>query len=143
MTRINTIDPKHLLDQHLFIEYREITRVAKLARGPKPGEKFPQQYTLGTGHVTFFYNKGTFLQNRIVLLYNELIARGYKPTLKVYPDHAPGLHKDWFPSRADHITNLSRLQSKQIERPSFYKLNSKPAPEMHYHTMFEEHYNAY
>ena len=139
MTRINTIDPKHLLDQHLFIGYREITRVAKLARGPKPGEKFPQQYTLGTGHVTFFYDKGAFLANRIKLLYTELIARGYKPTLKVYPDHAPGLHKNWFPSRADHMINLSRLQSKQIERPGFYKLNSKPAPAMHYHSVLE-HY---
>lgn len=137
MTRINTIDPKHLLDQHLFIEYREITRVAKLARGPKPGEKFPQQYTLGTGHVTFFYDKGAFLANRMKLLYTELIARGYNPTLKTYPHHIAGLHKDWQPTPADHLVNLARLQSKQLERPGFYKLNSKPAPAMHYHSVLE------
>lgn len=139
MTRINTIDPKHLLDQHLFIEYREITRVAKLARGPKPGEKFPQQYTLGTGHVTFFYDKGAYLQKRIKLLYAELIARGYSPTLKQYPDHAMFLHNDWTPAPADHLVNLARLQSKQLERPGFYKLRGKQAPSMHYHSVLENY----
>jgi deoxyribonuclease (pyrimidine dimer) len=137
MTRINTIDPKHLLDQHLFIEYREITRVANLARGPKPGEKFPQQYTLGTGHVTFFYDKGAFLAKRIKLLYTELLVRGYNPTLKDYPAHPDNLNLNWDPTPADHIVNLARLQSKQLDRPGFYKLYSKPAPEMHYHKVLE------
>lgn len=41
MTRINTIDPVDLLDQHLFIEYREITRVYALHRARKPSEQFP------------------------------------------------------------------------------------------------------
>lgn len=59
MTRINTIDPVDLLDQHLFIEYREITRVATLHRAPKPGEVMPQNYTLGTGHVKFFMTKAS------------------------------------------------------------------------------------
>lgn len=137
MTRINTIDPKHLLDQHLFIEYREITRVARLARGPKPGEKFPQQYTLGTGHVTFFYDKGAFLAKRIKLLYTELLVRGYNPTLKDYPTHPDNLNLNWDPTPADHRANLARLQSKQLDRPGFYKLYSKPAPEMHYYKVLE------
>lgn len=121
MTRINTIDPQDLLDQHLFIEYREITRVATLHRMPD-GRNWPLSYTLGTGHVKFFYDKGEYLAKRCNALYAELTSRGYKPTQKVYKTHSYLLHNDWTPARADRMLNLTRLQSKLADKPQFYTL---------------------
>lgn len=125
MTRINTIDPVDLLDQHLFIEYREITRVATLHRAPKPGEAMPQNYTLGTGHVKFFYNKGEFLAKRCEQLYAELVARGYNVVQKQYKTHIAGCRKDWVPTADDIVTNLSRLQTKLLDNPLFYTYYGK------------------
>lgn len=120
MTRINTIDPQDLLDQHLFIEYREITRVATLHRAPKPGEVMPQTYTLGTGHVKFFYDKGEFLAKRCEALHAELVSRGYNVTKKHYKQHIAGCRNDWTPTASDIIVNLSRLQTKLLDKPMFY-----------------------
>lgn len=136
MTRINTIAVQDLLDQHLFIEYREITRVNKLARHRKPGEAWPNEYILGTGHVKFFYDKGQYLANRCKELYAELIKRGYVPTHKVYIMHADGLNNDWQPTEAGVKANLARLQSKLTERPGFYKFNGKTADPLHYAKLF-------
>lgn len=51
MTRINTIDPIYLLDQHLTREYQEITRVSTLARPHTKKDKISKTYLLGTGHM--------------------------------------------------------------------------------------------
>lgn len=65
MTRINLVPPSELTDQHLFAEFREIKMVPKaLARslkGRRPRgvlEAIPKEFTLNTGHVMFFYDKG-------------------------------------------------------------------------------------
>ena len=63
MTRINPIDPKELTDQHLLAAYREHPRAFALAR---PGVKVPAKYTLGTGHVKFFYPRTLWLHNQQV-----------------------------------------------------------------------------
>ena len=61
MTRINShINPKNLSDEHLLAEHREIKRVPKmLYKSIKKGSvpKIPNKFCLGTGHVTFFYDK--------------------------------------------------------------------------------------
>lgn len=132
MTRINTIDPQDLLDQHLFIEYREITRVATLHRAPKPGEVMPQTYTLGAGHVKFFYDKGEYLAKRCEALHTELVARGYNVTKKQYKQHIAGCRNDWTPARQDRITNLTRLQTKLSDKPTFYTLRGKPVDPVYY-----------
>ena len=84
MTRINLVDPKELHQKHLVAEYREIARVFALSRkaqfdvmrGKKP---LPTEYTLGTGHVLFFYNKLGYILNRYKALTTEMINRGYSP----------------------------------------------------------------
>lgn len=91
MTRINTIDPQHLLDQHLMAEYREITRVSSLSKHTVQHK----QYTMGTGHVKFSYDKGLFLAKRREELYNELVQRNYNVTWFEYTAHLPSLHNDW------------------------------------------------
>lgn len=128
MTRINTIAVEHLLDQHLFAEYREITRVSSLAR---PLNLYGT-YTMGTGHVKFFYNKGGYLATRCAELLAELSARGYNATPKEYKPHAVGLNCDWQPSAHDQLVNLLRLHEKLVDKPTFYKLRGKAVDKDYY-----------
>lgn len=84
MTRINLVDPKELHQKHLVAEYREIARVFALSRKAQfdvmRGKKdLPKEYTLGTGHVLFFYNKLGYILNRYKALTTEMISRGYSP----------------------------------------------------------------
>lgn len=84
MTRINLIPPRELHTKHLVAEYRELPRVVKLAvnywirnyRGKKVAA-IPEYYTLGTGHVTFFYNKYLWLQQRYNALVMEMFIRNF------------------------------------------------------------------
>lgn len=128
MTRINTIAVEHLLDLHLFAEYREITRVSSLAR---PLSLYGS-YTMGTGHVKFFYNKGGYLANRCAELLAELVKRGYAATPKEYKAHQVGLNTDWQPSVHDQLVNLMRLHEKLVDKPTFYELRGEAVDKDHY-----------
>ena len=80
MTRINLIDPSELHRSHLVSEYREIVRVFALARKNQwqmHKKKIPSEYTLGTGHVTFFMSKLKFISDRYDALCSEMLKRGY------------------------------------------------------------------
>lgn len=78
MTRINLVPPEILHRKHLVAEYRELPRVFSLAR---LSAEIPPAYTLGKGHVTFFYNKLGFLAKRFELIVAEMLRRGYKPAI--------------------------------------------------------------
>jgi deoxyribonuclease (pyrimidine dimer) len=80
MTRINLVDPSELHSKHLVAEYREIVRVFALARDCQHEihkKKIPDKYTLGTGHVLFFYDKLKFISDRYDSLCLEMHRRGY------------------------------------------------------------------
>lgn len=79
MTRINAnISVKKLCDSHLLAEHREITRVPNTIKSGRAIIKdIPKKFTLGTGHVKFFYNKLGFIEKRYNQLYDECIARGF------------------------------------------------------------------
>lgn len=71
MTRINgNLHPKYLIDQHLVAEYREIVRVPNHVYKHGIKSPIPELFTLGTGHVTFFFDKIEFLHNR----FNSIVA---------------------------------------------------------------------
>ena len=91
MTRVNLVPVTELADQHLFAEFRELKMVPKsLARSLRAAEHrrkwqsaeehvlagIPREYVLGAGHVSFFYDKGLFLQQRYSLIRHELRRRG-------------------------------------------------------------------
>lgn len=123
MTRINCVDVSLLTDQHLFIEFREITRVRNLSRPLKDYGN----YTLGEGHVKFFYNKAKYLHNRLEEIQAEMDKRAiWNYQRKSYGDHAPGLNEDWQPDKFARITNLIRLDGKVREQPDFYRYYGKP-----------------
>lgn len=69
---------------HLKGEYKEITRVFGLARKAqfeilRGKRKIPNEFLLGEGHVTFFYNKLKFIADRYEQLTAEMKRRGYNP----------------------------------------------------------------
>lgn len=79
MTRINCgIPPSELSDKHLIAEHREIKRIPNcISRGKYNMNGQPKVFTLGTGHVKFFYDKLEYLLDRYMQLYSECKARGF------------------------------------------------------------------
>lgn len=82
MTRINLgIHPEELCDQHLLAEYRELPRIVsavmKRIDNGKGFDDIPEQFTLGKGHVKYFYNKGSYLVARQDAIIKELLRRGF------------------------------------------------------------------
>lgn len=82
MTRINAgIAPKQLSNKHLIAEHREIKRIPNcISKGKFNLNGQPKEFTLGTGHVKFFYDKLLYLKNRYESLYEECIKRGFNVT---------------------------------------------------------------
>lgn len=79
MTRINVgIPVKQLTDKHLMAEHRELKRIPNVvSRGRYNLKTSPKEFTLGKGHVSFFYDKLGYLRDRYIELYNECRARGF------------------------------------------------------------------
>lgn len=79
MTRINVgIRATELPDRLLLAELREIKRIPNvISKGNYRMENIPEQFTLGTGHVKFFYNKLEYLLERYNELRDEAIGRGF------------------------------------------------------------------
>lgn len=83
MTRINCVDPSTLHTKHLVAEYREIPRIFNLVRKHHLSKNkliAPSVYTLGTGHVKFFYDKLGYIVERYSALIAEMLKRGYNPS---------------------------------------------------------------
>jgi len=80
MTRINVVQPSELTNKHLVAEVHEITRIFSLARKAQyeiHKKKIPNEYTLGTGHCLFFFDKLKYITERYNSLYTEMKSRGY------------------------------------------------------------------
>ena len=131
MTRINIIEPRELTDQHLIAEYREIFMVGgSLNRtlNSKVGyreDRVPKQYTLNTGHVYFFYNKGKYLHRRYKQLITEMKRRGFTPDkTRVFPTSVfkdNGLYNDWIPRVEDYKIIRQRIEEKIAMKPEWYR----------------------
>lgn len=84
MTRINSaIAVKSLTDEHLLAEHREIKRLPQclltsLRRNCPP--RIPKRFTLGRGHVSFFYDKMTYTFKRFREIHAECLKRGFNVT---------------------------------------------------------------
>ena len=58
MTRINSgIEVHTLLDTHLFSEWRELPRIPTAILNQKNKSQPKSSFSLGNGHVSFFYDK--------------------------------------------------------------------------------------
>ena len=105
MTRINVgIPPSELTNKHLMAEAREIKRIPNcVGKGRYNLKGQPKEFTLGTGHVKFFYDKLRYLKKRYEELYVECIKREinvqyYGDAWDNIPSHLMG---DYTPSEVD------------------------------------------
>lgn len=134
MTRINLVSPSELADQHLFAEWREIKMVPKsLARSLRARglqgvlDMIPTEYTLGKGHVSFFYNKGAYLSTRYIALTAELRKRGvnFDIASTFDPDHTFALNHSLFgnywPTEAALVVIRTRIAEKIAMKPDWYR----------------------
>jgi len=129
MTRINIIKVEDLYDQHLMAEYREIQHIPKaLQRSLNKKEGFsmneiPSTFTLGKGHVKFFYNKGLYLNERYKQLVRELqkrqfsiIDKGFR--LDLFPTD---LQNGWEPTEKDMQIVKNRIKERVNLKINWYK----------------------
>ena len=131
MTRINIVEPSELTDQHLIAEYREITMVPgslKRTLVSKIGykeSKVPKKYTLNTGHVYFFYNKGKYLYKRYREIVIEMKLRGFNPDRNrkfprdIFMDN--NLYNDWMPTMEDYKIIRQRIAERISSKPDWYR----------------------
>jgi len=122
MTRINVGIPPHKLSrQHLLAEHREIKRIPNMiASGRANLDGIPEKFSLGKGHVKFFYNKLQYLKWRYIRLYDECCMRGYKvEDYRGAWDGVPHeLMNDWLDVHTDDVQLIKdRLMAKD---PGFY-----------------------
>lgn len=112
MTRINVgIDPCELPDRLLLAEHREITRIPNAVRSGRAKIVPQDRFTLGTGHVRFFYTRLGYLKRRYTDLFNECKRRGFRVTDK--RSAFDGLtYGEYTPTDADRQIILERITSK-------------------------------
>ena len=114
MTRINVVPVEELCDQHLLAEHRELTRIPNaIAKGRYSLDGQPSEYTLGKGHVKFFYDKLRFLLDRYYNLNNECRKRGFtveqRWPIRTWPVH---LFKDYEPTEEALRINRERIKDR-------------------------------
>lgn len=116
MTRINCgISPKNLSSKHLIAEHREIKRIPNAIRKGKFNMKGqPKEFTLGTGHVKFFYDKLLYLKKRYESLYDECVKRGFNMTYygDAWDDIPLEFMNDYIPTQRDIDIVQKRLDER-------------------------------
>jgi deoxyribonuclease (pyrimidine dimer) len=119
MTRINCVPVQELTGPHLVAEYRELPRVfALVQKAAARGTLNPRvTYTLGAGHLLFFYTRLGYLVKRHAELVAEMRLRGYKPSFDgvrrdQYPDIPEHCWNDWTPTAAALSINRQRLAER-------------------------------
>lgn len=138
MTRINLVPPAELFDQHLFAEFREIKMVPKsLARSLRARglhgvlRMIPPAYTLNTGHVSFFYDKGAYLAGRYEDLKHELAERGinFNKSSRLDTDNVftlnPRLFGSYDPTPEALDVIRTRIAEKVALKPDWYRYSGK------------------
>ena len=99
---------------------------SSINRKSKPFDitEIPNKYTLGKGHVKFFYNKFKFLYERHLKLTNELKIRGFNLNFGVFDGFrfvGDVWYNDWTPSKEDLILNRQRLKIRMPKNAKWSK----------------------
>ena len=119
MTRINCVPVEELSGPHLVAEYRELPRIFALAQKASLRSSFtqPPAYTLGKGHMLFFYTRLGYLAKRHAALVQEMKRRGYKPSFdgvsrEQFPDIPDSFWSDWEPTADAIRINRARIAER-------------------------------
>lgn len=135
MTRINLIPAKLLLDQHLLAEKKEINQLAGQMQRSLRSPNFdyyllPDTYTLGKGHVKFWYRYGAYIRYRYREIYKECLRRNFdvqdnfNDEWSKHGDHEYNL--DFEPSEGHVLISKDRILRRFDEKPNFYRYFGKP-----------------
>ncbi len=116
MTRINCgIPPAELTTRHLIAEHRELKRIPNcVSRGRYNLNSSPKEFTLGKGHVAFFYNKLLYLKNRYEELYKECKSRNFNVSYygEAWNNVPQELMNDYVPTNRDKEIIRQRIKEK-------------------------------
>lgn len=116
MTRINCgIPPAELTTKHLIAEHREIVRIPNcVGKGKYSLKDQPKEFTLGKGHVKFFYTRLGYLKDRYEQIYQECISRGFKVTNFISAwDNVPKEYmNDYIPTDRDKDILRNRINER-------------------------------
>ena len=125
MTRINVVAPRDLCDQHLLAEYRELPRVFGAAWHFLDSAMYrergittlPKHYTMGTGHVKFFYSRLGYCFLRHKSLVCEATKRGFNVTgINLDPDvlrkFPLEMRRDYAPTEEALRINRERIDER-------------------------------
>lgn len=137
MTRINVVPVSELTNKHLMAEYHEITRIFRLVREAQNRgiNKYnldqrcpiPMEYTLGKGHVLFFYNKLAYILKRYSELQQELFSRNYNINPIDPNSLTSGLRAEWFndysPTESAIEINRARINERLSAKRSLEEVN--------------------
>lgn len=86
--------------------------------------RVPKSYTLNSGHVMFFYNKGRWLERRWAAIITEAISRGYNvdPTRMDFEIwHTNFVFGDFNVTDRDIRINVQRISLRVSDKPSWYR----------------------
>ena len=107
--------PKDLTDKHLLAEAREIKRIPNcVAKGRYSLKNQPGEFTLGVGHVKFFYSRLLYLKKRYEELYAECLRRGFNVTYygSAWNNVPDELMKDYTPTSKDREIIKRRISER-------------------------------
>ena len=121
MTRINCVPVGELSGPHLVAEYRELPRVFTLAEKAAQRKHFdqPDSYTLGKGHILFFYTRLAYLSQRHAELIEEMKKRNYKPSFTAigredFPNIPEHFWGTWEPTAEALALNRQRIKERSL-----------------------------
>jgi hypothetical protein len=116
MTRINiAIPPAELNTRHLLAEHRELKRIPNcVSRGRFNLKSIPKEFTLGKGHVSFFYDKLEYLRKRYEDLYEECMNRNFNVSYygNAWDNIPSELMNDYTPTQKDEQIIRQRIKEK-------------------------------
>jgi deoxyribonuclease (pyrimidine dimer) len=115
------INPIYLADQHLIAEQGELMIVIGTLKKNNFINKtpIPPKFKLGTGHITFWYDKLLYLQKRLDALKHEVACRGFKiMDREIELDGVPKKFiNDWTPTLEDSKIVRERIVEKMKAKP--------------------------
>lgn len=120
MTRINCgVHPREIpYEKFILAEHYEMVRIPNaLLSGKAVVKNIPDKFSLGAGHVKFFYNKIGYLHKRYCEVHNHLIELGYN--VQNYEDsflrvkeQLPSLYNDYKPTESDRKIIFERFAER-------------------------------
>ena len=133
MTRINVIPAKLLLDQHLLAEKKEINQLAgQLTKSLRSinwtYSTLPNEFTLGTGHVKFWYLRGGFIRQRYKEVYDECVDRKFnvKDNFNDVWLNKPSIfNRNYSPTDSAIALIKSRISDRVLEKRCFYRYRGR------------------